>query len=81
MTAPKPTARPGHRTWVVKSANGAGEIVFYADLHRTHERRDGIELAFYNRDGEHDRRVGTVRPGSWHWVSDETALPEEGSDA
>ncbi|MGX1598630.1 hypothetical protein ACWIDS_16390 [Dietzia maris] len=80
MTSPKPTAKPGHRTWVVKSANGAGEIAFSADYFRTHERRDGLELAFYNRGAEHDRRVGTVRPGSWHWVGEETALVEEAGD-
>lgn len=81
MTAPKPTARPGHRTWVVKAPNGAGELVVDADYHRSVERRDGVELQFFNRGPEHDRRVATVRPGSWHWVSDETALPEEGDDA
>ena len=81
-TAPqaKPHPTAVRRTWVVKSANGAVEIAFSADYFRTHERRDGLELAFYNRGAEHDRRVGTVRPGSWHWVGEETALVEEAGD-
>lgn len=80
MTAPKPSPSVRRRQWVVHGSNGS-ETVFLADYHRTTERKDGLELQFMNRDEHIDRRVGSVRPGAWHWVAEESALVEEDSDA
>lgn len=80
MTAPKPSPSVRRRQWVVHGSNGS-ETVVLADYHRTHERRDGLELGFYDRGVENDRRVGSIRPGAWHWVVQDTALVEEDSDA
>lgn len=79
--APRPTATESPRPamWVVKQASG-GDIRVLAQWHTTYARPDGTELRFYNRHGDDQQRVATVRAGSWHWVVAETALDPEGGE-
>ena len=67
------------RAWVVHGSNGS-ETVILADYHRTTERKDGLELQFFDYRPEFDRRVGTVRPGAWHWVAEDNALEVDSDD-
>lgn len=76
---PAPASAPESRRqmWVVKCASG-GTIRVLAERHTTYARPDGTELRFHDGDGEAQRRVATVRAGSWHWCAAEAAL-ESGS--
>lgn len=80
--APSPTtsAAPHPTVWVVKQASG-GDVRVLAEWHSTVPRDDGTELRFYNRHGDDQQRVATVRAGSWHWVVAATALDPKGGES
>lgn len=66
-------------TWVVRGTNGA-DLKVRAEWHTTFARPDGTELRFYNRDGDNQHRVATVRAGSWHWVVAESSIEPKGAE-
>lgn len=72
---PPRTAR-AKTTWIVRGTNGS-DLRIHSEWHTTYARPDGTELRFYNRDGDVQNRVATVRAGSWHWCVAESALEPE----
>lgn len=71
--APLEAGSPRRRVWVVMQASG-GRLRVLAERHATTPRPDGTELRFYDGSGDDERRVATVRAGSWHWCVAESAL-------
>lgn len=75
---PAPLAGDGPRptVWVVQQISG-GRLRVLAEWHSTAPLPEGGELRFYNRAGDDQLRVATVRAGSWHWCVAESALEPE----